>query len=343
MRGALSLIKDLQFSLRQLRKARVFTVVAVVTLALGIGCNTAIFSVFYSVLLRPLPFSDPDRLVIVSERATNFPMLSASWLNFKDWKAQSTSFEEFGATRLVTMALTGNGQPEQIPGQMISGNLLHMLGVNTVAGRPINAVDDQSASPAVALLGYGLWQRRYGGAENVIGQTITLDRKAYTVIGVLPQGFELLQQAPDFVVAMGPWASKLPDDRSWHPGINAIARLKPGVSLSQARADMSTIARRLYAQYSAENIAIDAVVNPMQAQLVSEVKPALTMLLGAVIFVLLIACGNIANLMLTRATARQREVAIRMSLGASDWTIIKQLIVEGLVLSLTGEIGRAHV
>ena len=332
----MSLIKDLQFTLRQLRKAKVFAVVAVVTLALGIGCNTAIFSVFYSVLLRPLPFSDPDRLVIVSERATNFPMLSASWLNYKDWKAQSTSFEEFGATRVVTMALTGSGQPEQIPGQMISGNLLHLLGVNTIAGRPIRAVDDQPASPAVALLGYGLWQRRFGGADSVLGKTITLDRQAYTVIGVLPQRFDLLQQAPDFVIAMGPWASKLPEDRSWHPGINAIARLKPGISLSHARADMSTIAKRLYAQYSTDNIAIDAVVNPMQAQLVSEVKSALTMLMGAVIFVLLIAIGNIANLMLTRATARQREIAIRMSLGASDWTIIKQLIVEGLVLSLTG-------
>ena len=334
----MSLIKDLQFSLRQLRKAKVFALVAVVTLALGIGCNTAIFSVFYSVLLRPLPFSDPDRLVIVSERATNFPMLSASWLNFKDWKAQNQSFEEFGATRIMTMALTGNGQPDQIPGQMISGNLLHLLGVNTVAGRPISAVDDQPASPAVALLGYGLWQRRFGGAENVIGQTITLDRQAYTVIGVLPERFELLQQTPDFVVAMGPWASKLPDDRSWHPGINAIARLKPGVSLSQARADMSTIARRLYAEHSTDNIAIDAVVNPMQEQLVGDVKPALTMLMGAVIFVLLIAIGNIANLMLTRATARQREIAIRMSLGASDWAIVKQLIVEGLVLSLTGAV-----
>jgi putative ABC transport system permease protein len=334
----LSLIKDLQFSLRQLRKAKVFAVVAVVTLALGIGCNTAIFSVFSSVLLRPLPFSDPDHLVIISERATNFPMLSASWQNLKDWKAQSTSFEEFGAARVMTMALTGTGQPEQIPGQMISGNLLHMLGVTTVVGKPISDVDDQPASPAVALLGYGLWQRRFGGAESVIGQTVTLDRQTYTVIGVLPQGFELLQQAPDFVVAMGPWASKLPDDRSWHPGITAIARLKPGVSLSQARAEMSAIAKRLYTQYPTDDIAIDAVVNPMQAQLVREVKPALTMLLGAVIFVLLIACGNIANLMLTRATARQREIAIRMSLGASDWKIIKQLIVEGLVLSLTGAV-----
>jgi putative ABC transport system permease protein len=333
-----SLIKNLQFSLRQLRKAKVFAAIAVVTLALGIGCNTAIFSVFNGVLLRPLPFQDPDRLVIVSERAANFPMLTASWLNFKDWRAQNKSFEEFGATRLVTMALTGSGQAEQVPGQMISGNLLHMLGVNTVAGRPIGAADDQAASPAVALLGYGLWQRRFGSAESVIGQAVTLDRQTYTVIGVLPQKFELLQQTPDFVIALTPWASKLPDDRSWHPGINAIARLKVDVSLSEARADMSTIAKRLYAQDSIDNIAIDAVVIPMQAQLVSDVKPALTMLMGAVVFVLLIAIGNIANLMLTRATARQREIGIRIALGASDWTIVKQLIVEGLVLSLTGAV-----
>jgi putative ABC transport system permease protein len=151
----LSLLSDLQFSLRQLRRAKVFAAVAVGTLALGIGCNTAIFSVFYSVLLRPLPFPDPDRLVIVSERATQFPMLSASWLNFKDWRAQNKSFQEFGGTRLVTMALTGSGQPEQIPGQMVTGNLLHMLGVNTVAGRTIGAADDLPASPAVILLGYG--------------------------------------------------------------------------------------------------------------------------------------------------------------------------------------------
>jgi putative ABC transport system permease protein len=332
----LSLIQDLQFSLRQLRKAKVFAVVAIATLALGIGCNTAIFSVFYGVLLRPLGFSDPDRLVIVSERATNFPMLSVSWLNFRDWKAQNKSFEEVGGVRTMTMALTGSGQPEQLPGQMISGNVLHMLGTGTVVGKPISDTDDQPASPPVVLLGYGLWQRRFGGAENVIGQTMTLDRQTYTITGVLPQGFELLQQTPDFVVAMGPWASKLPDDRSWHPGINAIARLKPGVSLEQARSEMSAIAKRLYTQYQTDNIAIDAVVNPMQAQLVSGVAPALKMLLGAVIFVLLIACGNIANLMLTRATARRREIGIRISLGASDGKIIQQLIVEGLVLSLTG-------
>ena len=334
----MSLVRDLQFSLRQLRKSKVFTVVAVVTLALGIGCNTAIFSVFYSVLLRPLPFPEPDRVVMVSERATQFPILSVSWQNLRDWEAQSTSFEEFGAARVFTSALTGNGEPEQIPSLMISGNLLHLLGVNVISGRSIQAADDQPSSPAVVLLGYGLWQRKYGGSQDIIGHAINLDNQSYTVIGVLPKGYELLQQTPDVVIAMGPWASKLPDDRSWHPGIIAIARLKQGVSLQQARAEMSTIAKRLYEKYSADNIALDAVVNPMQEQLVTQAKPALITLLGAVIFVLLIACGNIANLMLTRATARRREISIRLSLGASDWQIIKQLVMEGLLLSLMGAV-----
>lgn len=334
----MSLVRDLQFSLRQLRKSKIFTIVAVVTLALGIGCNTAIFSVFYSVLLRPLPFPDPDRVVIVSERATQFPILSVSWQNLRDWKTQSSSFDEFGAARNFTSALTGNGDPEQIPSQMISGNLLHLLGVNVITGRSIQAADDRAGSSAVVLLGYGLWQRKYGGSQEIIGHAINLDNQSYTVIGILPKGYELLQQTPDVVIAMGPWASKLPDDRSWHPGIIAIARLKQGVSLSQARAEMSTIAKRLLEKYPADNIALDAVVNPMHEQLVSQAKPALVTLLGAVIFVLLIACGNIANLMLTRATARRREISIRLSLGASDWQIIKQLVMEGLLLSLMGAI-----
>jgi predicted permease len=334
----LSLLRDLRYSLRQLRKSMVFTVVAVGTLALGIGCNTAIFSVFYSVLLRPLPFPDSNRIVMLSERATQFPILSVSWKNYRDWQAQSSSFEEVGAARVFTSALTGNGDPEQIPSQMISGNLLHLLGVNVIAGRSLVASDDQPASSAVVLLGYGLWQRKYAGSQQIIGQAITLDNKTYTVIGILPKGYELLQQTPDIVIAMGPWASKLPDDRSWHPGIFPIARLKSGVSLNQARAEMTTIAKRLYEKYSADNIALDAVVNPMHDQLVSQSRPALLTLLGAVVFVLLIACGNIANLMLTRATARRREISIRISLGASDLQIIKQLIMEGLLLSLMGAV-----
>jgi putative ABC transport system permease protein len=334
----LSLVRDLQFSIRQLRRAKFFALVAIITLALGIGCNTAIFSVFYSVLLRPLPFSDPGRVVMLNERAREFATLSVSWQNFSDWKAQSTSFDEMGAARVMTMALTGEGEPEQVPGQMVTGNLLHLVGVNVIAGRALTVGDDQPSSPALALLGYGMWQRKFGGSLNILDRSITLDHQGYTVIGILPKGYEMLQQTPDVVIAMGPWASKLPDDRSWHPGIYPIARVRAGVTLAQARSEMSTIAKRLLEKYPDDNIALDAVVNPMHEQLVSQSRPALLTLLGAVIFVLLIACGNIANLMLTRATARRREISIRISLGASDWQIMRQLILEGLLLSVMGAV-----
>jgi len=288
----LSLLRDLQFSVRQLRRAKTFAAVAILTLALGIGCTTAIFSVFYSVLLRPLSFRDSDRVVLVSERARQFPILSVSWQNLRDWETQSTSFEEFGAARVLTMALTGTDEPEQVPSEMISGNLLYLLGVNVSLGRGIVPSDDQPSSSAVALLGYGLCQRKDSGSPEILGKSITLDRQSYTVIGILPKGYELLNQTPDIVIAMGPWAAKLPDDRSWHPGIFAIARLKSSVSLTQARAEMTTIARRLYEKYPNDNIALDAVVNPMHEQLVSQARPALLTLLGAVIFVLLIVHRN---------------------------------------------------
>jgi len=332
----LTLVREIRFAFRQLRRAKVFTAVAVLTLALGIGCNTAIFSVFYGVLLRPLPFADADRLVLISEHADRFPLLSASWQNFRDWKAQSTSFQDFGAVRSLTMSLTGNGDPEQVPSQMVSGNLLHLLGVQPQLGRALADGDDQPAARAVALLGYGLWQRKYNGSPDAVGQSIRLNNQSYTIIGVLPRSYELLQQKPDALVAMGPWAHTLPDDRSWHPGIFPMARLKPGVTLQAARAEMSTIAKRLLERYPTDNIALDAIVNPMHEQLVKEARPALLTLLGAVVFVLLIACGNIANLLLTRATARRREISIRVALGASDWQVMRQLILEGLLLSILG-------
>jgi putative ABC transport system permease protein len=334
----LAVIRELKFALRQLSRAKVFTAVAVLTLALGIGCNTAIFSVFYAVLLRPLPFAEADRVVLVSEHTDRFPLLSASWQNFRDWRTQSTSFEEFGAVRSLTMSLTGSGEPEQIPSQMVTGNLLHLLGLRPHLGRALTESDDQPASRAVALLGYGLWQRKYDGSASAIGQSIRLNNQSYTIIGVLEKNYELLQQKPDVLVALGPWANTLPDDRSWHPGIYPIARLKSGVSLASARAEMTIIAKRLLERYPTDNIALDAIVNPMHEQLVKDARPALLTLLGAVIFVLLIACGNIANLLLTRATARRREISIRIALGASDWQIMRQLILEGAVLSSMGAV-----
>jgi putative ABC transport system permease protein len=328
--------QDLKYSLRQLLRAKVFTAVAVLTVCLGIGCNTAIFSVVYAVLIRPLPFPAADRLVLIYEQAAKFPTLSASFQNYRDWKAQSTSFEEFGAVRPVTVSLTGAGDPEQIPAEMISGNLLHLLGVNVVAGRGLGEGDDTSASPSVALLGYGMWQRKFGGSAAALGQSIQLNRQAYTIVGVLPRDYEILQQRPDAVIAMAPWAATLPDDRSWHPGIFPVARLRNGVSMAAAQAEMSNIAKRLLKQYPTDNIALDALVKGMHEQMVSSSRSVLIMLSVAVGFVLLIACGNVANLLLTRASARRREITIRRSLGATTWSLMRQLLIEGLLLSGIG-------
>ena len=333
-----NLRQDLQYSLRQLRNNKIFSAVAVLTLALGIGATTAIFSIVYGVLLRPLPFRDPQRVVFVSERADKFPLLSASYLNYKDWKSQSRSFEEFGAVRPLAMAVTGKGEAEQVQAEMVSGNLFHLLGVSPATGRMLNEGDDTPGSEPVAVLGYGYWLRRFDRSQQVVGQSITLNNKSYTIIGVLPPEYEMFQQKPDAVVAMTPWAVTLPDDRSWHPGIFPVARLRDGVSLEQARAEMSTIAKRLLEQYRDSNIALDAVVNTMQDQVVSNARPVLLTLLGAVVFLLVIACANVANLLLTRATARQREMSIRLAVGASTKRIIFQLLTEGVVLSAVGAV-----
>jgi putative ABC transport system permease protein len=286
------------------------------------------------VLLRPLPFRDPGRLVLLTERTQALPVLSASWQNYQDWRDQSHSFEAVGAVRTTGMTLTGSGGPERLQAQMASSNIFDLLGVTPALGRPFSANDDKTGG--VALIGYALWQRRFGGDPAVVGRAVTLDNRSYTVVGVLAPRFEVLQQAPDVMVPLEPWARTLPNDRSWHPGILPIARLKPGVTLEQARADMSTLAKRLHQQYEDSNIALDANVNIMQQQLVQGVRPALLALLGAVGFVLLIACVNVANLLLARASARQREIAIRTAIGASRARVIRQLLTESVLLSLCG-------
>jgi putative ABC transport system permease protein len=329
-----TLLQDLRYAIRLLGKSPAFTAIAVLTLALGIGANTAIFTVVNAVLLRPLGFRDPSRVVLVAEKSP-YPTLSTSYENYSDWRDQSHSFESLEATRGATIALTGAGEPERLNLRMATAPLFPLLGVNAILGRTFLAEEDRAGGSPVAVLSYGLWQRRFGGSRDILGRSITLDSQPYTVVGVLPSGFELLQPA-DVFLPFTPWAKTLPDDRNWHPGIFVIGRLKDGISREQARTEMVGITKRLEQQYPIYNTGISADVVNLQEQLVQGVRPALLLLLGAVAAVLLIACVNVANLLLARAASRGREVAIRTSMGASRWRVTRQLITESLLLSLAG-------
>jgi len=329
-----TLIQDLRYGVRMLWKSPGFTIVAVLTLALGIGANTAIFSVVNGVLLRPLPFRDPSRLVLIAEKSS-FPIISTSYENYLDWRDQSHSFESMEATRGSSITLTGAGEPERLNVRMATAGLFSMLGINAQIGRTFLAEEDRAGGTPVALLSYGLWQRRFGGSADIIGKTVNLDLQPYTVVGILPSGFQILQPA-DLYLPFTPWAKTLPADRNWHPGIIPLARLKQGVSKEQARGEMVGITKRLEQQYPDYNTGTSADVVGLQDEIVQNSRPALLLLLGAVSFVLLIACANVANLLLARAASRGREVAIRTAMGASRGRVIRQLLTESVLLSLAG-------
>ena len=329
-----TILHDLRYALRVLARNPGFTAIAILTLALGIGANTAIFSVVNAVLLRPLEFRDPSRLVIVAEKSS-FPVISTSYQNWLDWHDQSHSFESIEGTRGATLTLTGAGEPERLNARMATAGLFPLLGVNTIAGRTFNADEDRAGGTPVVLLSYGLWQRRFGSSQEILGKPINLDSRPYTVIGILPPNFQVLQPADAFV-PFTPWAKTLPDDRNWHPGIIAIARLKSGVTREQARTEMVAITKRLEQQYPDYNTGTSADIVGLQEQMVQNVRPALILLLGAVSFVLLIACVNVANLLLARSASRGREVAIRTSMGASCGRIVRQLLTESVLVSVAG-------
>ena len=325
---------DLRYAVRLMIKNPSFTLIAIITLALGIGANTAIFTVVNAVLLRPLGFHDPSRLVIAAEKS-QYPTISTSYENYVDWRDQSHSFESLEATRGATITLTGDGKPERLNSRYATAGMFPLLGVGAIAGRTFHPDEDRAGGAPVVLLSYGLWQRRFGGALDTVGKSITLDSHPYTIVGILPKGFELLQPA-DVFLPFTPWAQTLPDDRNWHPGIIAVGRLKPGVTREQARTEMVGITKRLEEQYPIYNTGTSADVVGLQDRLVQNVRPALLLLLGAVGFVLLIACVNVANLLLARAASRGREVAIRTSMGASRWRIVRGLLTESVLISVIG-------
>ncbi|MFL6231339.1 MAG: ABC transporter permease [Pyrinomonadaceae bacterium] len=326
--------QDMRFGLRLLLKSPGFAVVTILALALGIGANSAIFSVVNGILLRPLPYPNAERLTFLSEWSQQVPNMSVSYPNFQDWRAQNHSFDELAAFRSNGFVLTGAGEPERLTAREVSQGFFPALGVTPATGRNFTAEEDRDGANKTVLLSYGVWQRRFGANPAVVGQSFTLNNEGYTVIGILPQTFEW-QSPVDIYVPIGLNASRM-QVRDNHPGIYLVGLLKPGVTLEQANADMAAITERLAKEYPQSNTGTRFTLTSLQDTATQSIRSSLFVLMAAVAFVLLIACANVANLLLARAASRGREMAIRTALGAGRVRIVRQLLTESLLLSLAG-------
>ena len=331
----MNLLNNLRQALRQIFKNPGFFAVAVAALALGIGANTAIFSAVEAVLLRPLPYFHPDRLVMVWEDSSfiGFPNNTPAPANYVDWKEQNTVFTDMAARQGSSMSLTGGGAPEQLFGQRVTPNFFDVLGVQPAIGRVFTPEEDK-AKEQVALLSYGLWQRRFGRDTSVVGRSILLNNTQTKVLGVMSKGFFFREKNVDY------WTPLYFTPERWaqrgNHFLNVVARLRPGVTLKQAQTEMNTIAARLQQQYPDTNAKVGAVVVPLQEDFAGDTKDGLLVLQVASVFVLLIACSNLANLLLARSAGRKREVAVRIALGATRGQIAGQMLAESLLMSLVG-------
>ena len=336
--------QDLRYGIRILVKAPVFSFIAIATLALGIGANTAIFSVVNGVLLKPLPFPDQQQLVSLFEEIPNFKNGSISYPNFKDWRQMNRTFADMAVYRSVGFNLSGSGEPERMHGEMISASFFPILRVTPILGRNFSADEDRLGANPTVMITEGLWRRKYGARKDIIGQRMVLDDVGRTIIGVVPSSFHLRIQnfqrgggMNDVYVPVGEFNEpKFYNERGAGWGLDGIGRLKPGVTLPQAREDMARVSRELAIAYPDIDSGRKAYLLSLKDEMVGNMRPILIILLVAVGFVLLISCGNVANLLLARSTSRQQEFAIRIALGAENTRVIRQLLTESILLALIG-------
>jgi predicted permease len=336
----ISFFQDVRYALRILAKAPGFTTIAVLTLALGIGANTALFSIVDGVLLNPLPYAQPDSLVALYSHTTTFTRSSISYPNFLDWARDNRSFSGLAAFRTDSFNMTGVGEPERLKAEMVSANFFSLLGVKPVVGRSFLAEEDQVGAAPVVLISDGIWQRKFAGSSSALGKALTLNGTAYTIVGVIPGDFHYqsgnFHLNNDVFVPIGQWDAPLFRDRRTSMGMDAVGRLAPGVTLAEAQANMDSIAHNLAVAFPDSDKGSGVTMLPLREDVVGNIRPFLLVLLAAVGFVLLIACANVANLLLVRSTGRAREFAIRAALGASQNRVVRQLLTESVLLSLAG-------